>query len=117
AVMAGCDLVPVYNFNENSIYQLAENHKGTLVHRFEMALRRAYGFTILLFHGQNVFYTPFRTQLTSVVGKPIRVRRNYDPSDEEVEHYHRQYVDELTRIYKKHKPRYEPAASEIRFVA
>ncbi|ORX69253.1 diacylglycerol acyltransferase [Linderina pennispora] len=117
AVMAGCDLVPVYNFNENSIYQLAENHKGTLVHRFEMALRRAYGFTILLFHGQNVFYTPFRTQLTSVVGKPIRVRRNYDPSDEEVEHYHGQYVDELTRIYKKYKPRYEPAASEIRFVA
>ncbi|KAJ1948435.1 hypothetical protein FBU59_001598, partial [Linderina macrospora] len=55
--------------------------------------------------------------LTAVVGKPIRVRRNYDPSDEEIEHYHSLYVQELTRIYNKHKPRFEPDASDIQFVA
>ncbi|KAJ2304369.1 diacylglycerol O-acyltransferase 1, partial [Coemansia sp. RSA 2706] len=71
AIRAGCDLVPIYNFNENSIYRLVDNQPGSLVHRFEMAIKSFCGFTILLFHGRNIFFTPYRTQLVSVVGTPI----------------------------------------------
>ncbi|KAJ1964041.1 diacylglycerol O-acyltransferase 1 [Dipsacomyces acuminosporus] len=117
AIRAGCDLVPIYNFNENSIYKLVPNDPGTFAHRFEMAIKNMCGFTILLFHGQNICYTPYRTQLTSVAGRPIPTRRNYDPSDEEIEHYHSLYVAELTRIYNKYRHRYAPSARDIRFVA
>ncbi|KAJ2378209.1 diacylglycerol O-acyltransferase 1 [Coemansia sp. RSA 2607] len=117
AVRAGCDLVPIYNFNENSIYRLLPNPPGSLVYKFEMAIRNFFGFTILLFHGRNAFFTPYRTQLTSVVGRPIRVRKNYDPSPEEVDMYHRMYVEELTRIYCKYRPKYAPQARDIKFVA
>ncbi|KAI8322849.1 diacylglycerol acyltransferase [Martensiomyces pterosporus] len=117
AIRAGCNLVPIYNFNENSIYKLVPNEPGTFAHRFEMAIKEVCGFTILLFHGQNIFFTPYRTQLTSVVGRTIRVNRNYDPTPEEIEHYHSLYVNELTRLYNKYKPRYAPNAADIRFVA
>ncbi|KAJ2575802.1 diacylglycerol O-acyltransferase 1, partial [Coemansia sp. RSA 1836] len=72
AIRAGCDLVPIYNFNENAIYKLVPNQPGTLTHRFEMAVKGVCGFTVLLFYGRNLFFTPFKTQLTSVVGRPIR---------------------------------------------
>ncbi|KAJ1729803.1 diacylglycerol O-acyltransferase 1 [Coemansia biformis] len=117
AIRAGCDLVPIYNFSENAIYKLVPNPPGSLVHRFEMAVRNAFGFTILLFHGRNLFFTPYRTKLVSVVGTPIPVRQNHDPSNEEVSHYHRIYVEELTRLYRKYKPKYAPAARDIQFVA
>ncbi|KAJ2785059.1 diacylglycerol O-acyltransferase 1 [Coemansia javaensis] len=117
AIRAGCHLVPIYNFNENSIYRLAPNPPGSLVHRFEMAVKSVFGFTILLFHGRNPFFTPYRTRLVSVVGRPIPVRRSSDPSDDEIAHYHRLYVDELTRIYRKHKHKYAPDGPDIRFVA
>ncbi|KAJ2706169.1 diacylglycerol O-acyltransferase 1 [Coemansia sp. IMI 203386] len=117
AVRAGCDLVPVYNFNENSIYKLVDNPPGSLVHKFEMAIRSFFGFTILLFHGRNIFFTPYKTQLTTVVGRPIRVKRNYDASAEEIDEYHRLYVEELIRLYNKYQPKYAPNSKELRFVA
>ncbi|KAJ1750150.1 diacylglycerol O-acyltransferase 1 [Coemansia sp. RSA 1935] len=117
AIRAGCDLVPIYNFNENSIYKLVNNQQGSLVHRFEMAIKSLFGFTILLFYGRNVFFTPFRTQLVSVVGRPIPVQRNYNPTEEEIKEYHDLYVEELKRVYIKYKPRYAPDAADIRFVA
>ncbi|KAJ2748580.1 diacylglycerol O-acyltransferase 1, partial [Coemansia nantahalensis] len=117
AIHAGCDLVPVYNFNENAIYRLVPNPPGSLVRRFELAVKSVCGFTVLLFHGRNPFFTPYRTKLVSVVGTPIPVPRDYNPSEELVDHYHRIYVDELTRLYRKYKPKYAPAGPDIRFVA
>ncbi|KAJ2860154.1 diacylglycerol O-acyltransferase 1 [Coemansia aciculifera] len=117
AIRAGCDLVPIYNFNENSIYKLVPNHPGTLTHRFEMAIKSVCGFTVLLFYGRNFCFTPFKTQLTSVVGRPIRVQMNRDPSPEDITHYHTLYVEELSRIYAKHKPKYAPNDADLRFVA
>ncbi|KAJ2241435.1 diacylglycerol O-acyltransferase 1 [Coemansia sp. RSA 455] len=117
AIRAGCDLVPIYNFNENSIYKLVPNHPGTLAHRFEMAIKSVCGFTVLLFYGRNFCFTPFKTQLTSVVGRPIRVQMNRDPSPEDITHYHTLYVEELSRIYAKYKPKYAPNDADLRFVA
>ncbi|KAJ2344573.1 diacylglycerol O-acyltransferase 1, partial [Coemansia sp. RSA 2618] len=97
AIRAGCDLVPIYNFNENSIYKLVDNKPGSFVNRFEMAVKSLFGFTILIFHGRNIFFTPYRTQLVSVVGRPIPVQRNYNPTESETKHYHSLYVEELTR--------------------
>ncbi|KAJ2396770.1 diacylglycerol O-acyltransferase 1 [Coemansia sp. RSA 2559] len=117
AIRAGCALVPVYNFNENAIYKLLPNGSGTWAHRFEMAIKDLFGFTILLFHGRNIFFTPFRTQLTTVVGRPIPTTKNFDPTPEEIQHYHALYIEELSRIYAKHKPKYAPNDADIRFVS
>ncbi|KAJ2157390.1 diacylglycerol O-acyltransferase 1 [Coemansia sp. RSA 552] len=117
AIRAGCDLVPIYNFNENSIYRLVGNPPGSWVHWVEEGIKGLFGFTVLLFHGRNVFFTPYRTELVSVVGCPIPVQRNRDPSEAEINHYHKLYVQELTRLYQKHKPRYAPEDRDIRFVA
>ncbi|KAJ2641778.1 2-acylglycerol O-acyltransferase 1, partial [Coemansia sp. RSA 1287] len=55
--------------------------------------------------------------LVSVVGRPIPVQRNYNPTEEEIKEYHDLYVEELKRVYIKYKPRYAPDAADIRFVA
>ncbi|KAJ2673895.1 diacylglycerol O-acyltransferase 1 [Coemansia sp. RSA 1085] len=117
AIRAGCDLVPIYNFNENSIYKLVDNRPGSWIHRFEMAVKSLFGFTILIFHGRNIFFTPYRVQLVSVVGTPIPVQRNWDPSESEISHYHQLYVEELSRLYRKYQPKYAPGAQDIRFIA
>lgn len=117
AIRAGCDLAPVYNFNENSIYRLANNAPGTWAYKFEMAVKSWCGFTLLLFHGRNPFYTPYQCQLTSVVGKPIEVKMDRDPSSKDIDHYHQLYVEELTRLYAKYKPKFAPQDRDLKFIA
>jgi hypothetical protein len=45
-------------------------------------------------------------EITTIIGKGIKkeiIDRNYEPTAEDVEKYHKLYVDELIRIYDKYK--------------
>ncbi|KAG1863551.1 diacylglycerol acyltransferase-domain-containing protein [Suillus subalutaceus] len=108
AIQHGADLVPVFSFGENDIYNQMPNEKGTTIYALQKKFQNMFGFTLPLFHGRgllnyNLGLMPYRRRIVSVIGRPIHVQRCEKPSLEEVERVQRMYIEELTRIWNSYK--------------
>lgn len=123
AIREGAELVPVYGFGENDIYELLPNEKGTMTYRFQKWFQGTFGFTVPFFHGRGVFtynygLMPHRRPVTVVVGSPIPVKQADKPTDEEVQAVHRQYIQALQDLWDKYKDEYaKDRKSELELVA
>ena len=49
---------------------------------------------------------PYRKPINVVVGKPVKVTKNENPTVEEIENMHATYVKELQNLYEKYNPIY-----------
>ncbi|EAU90640.2 diacylglycerol O-acyltransferase [Coprinopsis cinerea okayama7 len=117
AIQHGADLVPVFSFGENDIYQQMPNEKGTTIYELQKKFQAIFGFTLPLFHGRgllnyNVGLMPYRRRIVVVVGRPIHVNKCDKPSLEEVYRIQQQYIEELTRIWDTYKDQF--AKSRVR---
>ncbi|TXT06010.1 hypothetical protein VHUM_03771 [Vanrija humicola] len=123
AIREGADLVPVYGFGENDIYEQLPNAKGSAVYKFQKNFQSMFGFTFPLFHGRGIFnynygLMPFRHDIVTVIGKPIKIKQNPNPSDEEVQEYHKLYIEGLQEIWDKYKDEFaKDRTSELKLVA
>ncbi|KAM6970668.1 2-acylglycerol O-acyltransferase 1-like [Aplochiton taeniatus] len=111
ALKCGADLVPVFSFGENDIYNQVRNPQGSVVRAFQEGMRKTLGFSLPLFYARGVFQysfglLPFRKPIYTVVGKPIAVARNVDPSPEVVDALHRRYLEALSQLFEEHKATY-----------
>ncbi|KAI9636789.1 diacylglycerol acyltransferase, partial [Dioszegia hungarica] len=109
ALTHGADLVPVFSFGENDVS--LENKKGSLVFKLQKRFQSIFGFTLPLFFGRGIFnynygLMPFRHPIVSVVGRPIHVKKDEDPSQEVLQEVQKQYIDELMSIWDKYKDVY-----------
>ena len=69
------------------------------------------GFVPVLFFGRGIFQynygiIPHRQKITVVVGKPLPVEKKENPSSEDIEKLHHQYVEALTALYEEYNPKY-----------
>ncbi|KAH7890989.1 diacylglycerol acyltransferase-domain-containing protein [Phlebopus sp. FC_14] len=108
AIQHGADLVPVFSFGENDIYQQMPNEKGTTVYVLQKKFQSLFGFTLPLFHGRgllnyNLGLLPYRRRIVSVIGHPIHVEKCDKPTLEEVTRVQTLYIEELTRIWNTYK--------------
>ncbi|KAK6906158.1 2-acylglycerol O-acyltransferase 2 [Kwoniella mangroviensis CBS 10435] len=111
AIREGADLVPVFSFGENDIYEQLANAKGSWVYKIQKNFQKMFGFTLPLFYGRGLFnynygLMPFRHPIVSVVGKPIHVKKDPHPSDEAVQEMQQLYIEELMRIWDRYKDLY-----------
>ncbi|WVF65408.1 hypothetical protein IAT40_000135 [Kwoniella sp. CBS 6097] len=111
AIREGADLVPVFSFGENDIYEQLANAKGSWVYKLQKNFQKMFGFTLPLFYGRGLFnynygLMPFRHPIVSVVGKPIHVKKDPRPSDEHVQETQQLYIEELMRIWDRYKDLY-----------
>ncbi|KAH7910231.1 diacylglycerol acyltransferase-domain-containing protein [Hygrophoropsis aurantiaca] len=111
AIQEGADLVPVFSFGENDIYQQMPNEKGTTIYALQKQFQSMFGFTLPLFHGRgllnyNLGLMPYRRRIVSVIGRPIHVTRCEKPSLEEVMRIQGMYIEELTRIWNTYKDQF-----------
>jgi 2-acylglycerol O-acyltransferase 2 len=111
AIQAGADLVPVYSFGENDIYDQLSNEKGTKVRKFQRGFQSIFGFTTPLFHGRGIFnynvgILPHRRPIHTVIGRPIHVEQCSEPTMEQILEVQRQYIEELQNIFDRHKNTY-----------
>lgn len=61
---------------------------------------------------------PYRHPIVSVVGAPIRIEVNANPSQEEMEAVQKEYIRELQKIWDDHKEKYARGRrGELRIVA
>ncbi|OQR72979.1 2-acylglycerol O-acyltransferase 2-like [Tropilaelaps mercedesae] len=108
ALQNGADLVPVFSFGENDVYQQASNPPGSKLRDLQVRFKRIVGFSPPVFHGRGLLqytcgYVPYRTQITTVVGAPIRVVQISNPSQEQVDELHAKYVLALKDLFETHK--------------
>ncbi|KAF4610836.1 hypothetical protein D9613_007188 [Agrocybe pediades] len=111
AIQHGADLVPVFSFGENDIYQQMPNEKGTTVYALQRKFQSIFGFTLPLFHGRgllnyNLGLMPYRRRIVAVIGRPIHVQQCDKPNLEEVMRVQKMYIDELTRIWDTYKDQF-----------
>ncbi|XP_069059977.1 2-acylglycerol O-acyltransferase 2 isoform X2 [Pleurodeles waltl] len=122
AVHHGASLVPVFSFGENELFDQVENPKGSFLRRTQEKLRKMMGVSLPLFHARGVFQynfglLPYRRPIYTVVGKPIKVEQNQNPTDEEIDCIHKIYMEELSKLFEEHKTQYNiPADRHLEFV-
>ncbi|XP_041808669.1 LOW QUALITY PROTEIN: 2-acylglycerol O-acyltransferase 3b [Chelmon rostratus] len=103
ALEFGADLVPVYMFGENELFQQVVLSEGGLGRRLQDLFKKIMGFAPCLFVGERMAIIPYRTPITTVVGSPISVPKCATPTEEEVDHYHRLYMEALSKLFHEHK--------------
>jgi len=114
AIRQGADLVPVFSFGENDIYNQMPNQKGTTVFELQKQFQNLFGFTLPMFHGRGLLnyklgLLPYRRRIVSVIGKPIHVNQSDQPNMDEVRRVQQLYIAELERIWHKYKDEFAKA--------
>ncbi|XP_012722581.2 2-acylglycerol O-acyltransferase 3b [Fundulus heteroclitus] len=103
ALEYGADLVPVYTFGENELFQQVILSEGSLGRRLQDLFKKIMGFAPCLFVGERLALLPYRRPVTTVVGSPISVPKCVTPTQEAVDRYHGLYMDALTKLFHEHK--------------
>lgn len=103
ALEFGADLVPVYSFGENELFQQVVFSEGSLGRRLQDLFKKIMGFAPCLFAGERLAVLPYKIPITTIVGSPISVPKRVTPTEEEVDHYHRLYMEGLSKLFHEHK--------------
>jgi len=116
ALKHGACLVPSFSFGEADLYQ--QTNKVGLLHKFLKLFRNTFGISPVIFSGcgalQNYFgILPKKKPLTVVVGEPLLVEKNENPTNEEINSLHALYVTELKKLYKKYNPVYGDCQTKL----
>ncbi|KAJ4919616.1 hypothetical protein JOQ06_000085 [Pogonophryne albipinna] len=111
ALKHGAQLVPVFSFGENELFDQMENPSGSPLRRLQNRLQSIMGVALPLFHARGVFQysfglMPYRKPINTVVGEPIPLVRNPSPSSEDIEGLHQIYLQSLTHLFEQNKEKY-----------
>ncbi|EGT49230.1 hypothetical protein CAEBREN_11471 [Caenorhabditis brenneri] len=111
ALKTGAHLVPVYAFGENDIYKQIDNPEGSMLRKMQEWGKKKMGISLPLIYGRGYFQMalgllPINTSVNVVVGAPIPVTKDANPSKETVDEIHRKYMEQLSDLFEEHKERF-----------
>ncbi|KPJ03386.1 2-acylglycerol O-acyltransferase 2-A [Papilio xuthus] len=111
AMKTGAPLVPVFSFGEPDVFRPLNNPRDSLLRRFQEKFRELTGISPILPIGRGFFqYTfgvlPLRSPITTVVGTPMEIERNLEPTDEEVDAVHAEFTRRLIELFESEKSKY-----------
>lgn len=113
ALETGTPIVPAYSFGEAHTYRQLSN-VAPFVKPLQQKFQKIFGLSLPLV--TNLI--PKRVKITTVVGKPIPVKKSPQPTDEEVKALLETYIVELTALFDAHAAEFieDPAARKLKVI-
>ncbi|KAI8847703.1 diacylglycerol acyltransferase [Chytridium lagenaria] len=121
ALRQGASLVPVFSFGENDVWDQVPNPKGSTLRKFQQFFQKTASFSPPLFHGRGIInYDYGILPLPSshyLFGAPIDCPKIANPTEADLLHWQKIYLDGLQAVYDKYKDQYAPLRKrELAFV-
>lgn len=107
----GISLVPAISFGENSIFEQVQYEAGSFGRKLQDTFKWYTGVSPVHFNGRgflqyNFGFIPRRHPITMVIGAPIKLEKNINPSNEMVEEIHQLFCKQLIELFETHKKTY-----------
>lgn len=111
AITAGACLLPIYSFGETDMYKQVDNPDESWLKAFQDVATKYIGFAPPLFYGRGFFnynfgLLPNRVPVNTVVGRPIPVIKNANPTQDYIDSVHKKYVDGLLSLFEENKSKF-----------
>ncbi|KAI5646565.1 diacylglycerol acyltransferase domain-containing protein [Phthorimaea operculella] len=121
AMMSGAPIVPVFSFGETDVFRPFNNPENSLLRRCQETVRKYTGISPMFPIGRGMFQysfgvLPLRAPVTTVVGAPMEVTKNLEPTDEEVSAVHAEFTARLVELFESEKKKYLKNAEDVRLV-
>lgn len=113
ALINGVPLVPVFSFGDHALWEQEANPPGSKLRHFQDTSQRLMQFALPLFHARGIFQynyglLPYRRSVDTIVGEPIEVKKNPNPTSEELLALQDIYISKLRELFEKHRSKYMP---------
>ena len=111
AIQTGIPLVPVFSFSETEIFDQFSNEPGTFLRAYQDFVKKWTGIAPAMPYARGLSaksygLIPYRRPITTVIGAPIEVKQNSNPSRNEIDELHANFVKAIMKLYKNHKEKY-----------
>lgn len=111
AFKTGTPLVPAISFGENDIFELIYHAPGTIIRYIQDTFKRLTRFAPVILVGRgflqyNFGIIPRRHPITTVIGAPIHLEKNLNPTAAEINEVHEIFCKRLIELFETHKSKY-----------
>lgn len=96
ALTSGADVIPLYLFGNTTVLEVMR-------HPLLMSISRTLGVSLTLFWGRWGMPLPKSDQLIYVRGSPLGMPQIENPTDEDIDKWHKVYVAEVQRLFETYK--------------
>lgn len=113
--------MPCFSFGEIDVLDQPPNNPGTKVRAYQDFVKKWTGVSPIVPYGRGLSeksfgMLPHRRPITTVVGEPLEVTKNAEPSRDEVDALHAKYVEALTKLFNDHKHKYVKNADNVKLL-
>lgn len=106
AIQTGAALVPAYTFGQSRTYGYWRLGPPIVPKFIADWIGKTFAFAPIVFWGKWCTPIPYATPLNTIIGKPLEVVKNPDPSREEVAAKLEEFIDAMRSLYERHKSAY-----------
>lgn len=118
ALKTGASLVPAISFGENDLYDIIEFESGIVCRFLEFLCKRFSNVAPIIYCGRGFLQYNFgfiqkRHPVTTVIGAPIHLIKNENPTDNELNKIHDLFCTQLKELFEAHKHKYIEHADKV----